>query len=133
MNMEVPTDLRYTDTHEWVRAEGKVATVGITDFAQEQLSGLTYVELPEVDDVIKAGDEVGVVESVKAASDVYAPVSGKVIEVNTALLDTPELVNSDPYGAGWLFKVRMSNPKELDALLNADQYEDILPDGGEEP
>lgn len=131
--MEVPRDLRYTETHEWVRVEGKVATVGITDFAQEQLSGLTYVELPEVDDVIKAGDEVGVVESVKAASDVYAPVSGKVVEVNTTLLDTPELVNSDPYGAGWLFKVRMSNPKELDALLNADQYEDSLPDGAEEP
>lgn len=131
--MEVPRDLRYTETHEWVRVEGKVATVGITDFAQEQLSGLTYVELPEVDDVIKAGDEVGVVESVKAASDVYAPVSGKVVEVNTTLLDTPELVNSDPYGAGWLFKVRMSNPKEFDALLNADQYEDSLPDGAEEP
>ncbi len=130
--MEVPRELRYTKTHEWVRVEGKVAVVGITDFAQEQLSGLTFVELPEVGDEIEAEDEVGVVESVKAASDVYAPVSGKVTEVNSALMDTPELVNSDPYGQGWLFKVKMSNPKELDDLLNADEYEENLPEPSEE-
>lgn len=130
--MEVPRELRYTKTHEWVRVEGKIAVIGITDFAQEQLSGLTFVELPDVGDEIEAEDEVGVVESVKAASDVYAPVSGKVVEVNKALADTPELVNSDPYGQGWLFKVRMTNPKELDDLLDADEYEESLPEPTEE-
>lgn len=130
--MDVPRELRYTKTHEWVRVEGKIATIGITDFAQEQLSGLTFVELPEVGDEIEAEDEVGVVESVKAASDVYAPVSGKVVEVNKALADTPELVNSDPYGEGWLFKVRMSNPKELDTLMDADEYEESIPEPSDE-
>lgn len=130
--MEVPRELRYTKTHEWVRVEGKIAVIGITDFAQEQLSGLTFVELPDVGDEIEAEDEVGVVESVKAASDVYAPVSGKVVEVNKALADTPELVNSDPYGQGWLFKVRMTNPEELDDLLDADAYEESIPEPTEE-
>lgn len=130
--MEVPRELRYTKTHEWVRVDGKIATIGITDFAQEQLSGLTFVELPEVGDQIEAEDEVGVVESVKAASDVYAPVSGKVVAVNKSLADNPEVVNTDPYGEGWLFKVRMSNPKEVEALLDADEYEESLPEPSDE-
>lgn len=130
--MNVPRELRFTKTHEWVRLDGKLATVGVTDFAQEQLSDLTYVELPDVDDEVSALDEVAVVESVKAASDVYAPIDGVVVEVNDVLNNTPELVNSDPYGAGWLFKLRPSNPRDVDQLMDAEQYEETLPEAPEE-
>lgn len=130
--MNVPRELRYTKTHEWVRLEGKLATVGITDFAQEQLSDLTYVELPDVEDEVAALDEIAVVESVKAASDVYAPIDGVVVAVNEALTDNPELVNSDPYGNGWLFKIRPANPRDVDQLMDAEQYEETLPESPEE-
>lgn len=130
--MNVPRELRYTKTHEWVRLEGKLATVGITDFAQEQLSDLTYVELPDVEDEVAALDEIAVVESVKAASDVYAPIDGVVVAVNEALTDTPELVNSDPYGNGWLFKIRPANPRDVDQLMDAEQYEETLPESPED-
>ena len=130
--MNVPRELRYTKTHEWIKLDGDTVTVGITDFAQEQLSDLTYVELPEVDDEVSALDEIGVVESVKAASDVYAPVSGTVVEVNREVQETPEIVNSDPFGAGWLFKIRASDPDDVDALLDADQYEELVPEAPEE-
>jgi glycine cleavage system H protein len=126
--MNVPKDLRYTKTHEWVKFHDGVATVGITDFAQEQLSDLTYVELPAVDDELDAGDEAAVVESVKAAADVYAPVEGLITEINSALIDGPEVINSDPYGAGWLFKIRPENPLDIDVLLDAEQYEELLPE-----
>ncbi len=126
--MNTPRDLRYTTTHEWVRVTGKVATVGITDFAQHQLSELTFVELPETGDTVAASDEVAVVESVKAASDIYTPVSGKIIEANRKLLDHAELVNQDPYGEGWLFKIEMTDSTEVADLLGSDQYEEQLPE-----
>lgn len=129
--MNEPKDLKYTKNHEWVRLEGDVATVGITNFAQNQLSDLTYVELPGVGDILIAQDEAAVVESVKAASDVYAPVAGTVEEVNEALVSNPELINSGPYSDGWLFKIKLSDPADVDALLDVDQYEDLVPDEDE--
>lgn len=130
--MAVPLDRRYTRTHEWALRTGDVITVGITEFAQQQLSDLTYVELPDVGAEFGAGDEVAVVESVKAASDVYAPCGGQITEVNLALNEHPELVNKDPYGAGWLFRLRMADPSEFDALLDPESYEELLPDSEEE-
>ena len=120
--MNIPKDLRYTKSHEWVRIEGNVAVVGITDHAQHEMTDVVYVEPPAMDSRIEAGKECAVVESVKAASDIYAPVSGDVIAVNEELGSTPELLNQDPYGKGWLFKVKMSDPGELNDLLNADDY-----------
>ena len=120
---KTPAELKYAASHEWVRVEGDVAVVGITDHAQEALGDLVYVELPEVGDAVSAGDEAGVVESVKAASDIYAPVSGKVIAINDALADAPETINSDPYHDGWMYKVRMSDPAELEDLLSAADYD----------
>ncbi len=130
--MNIPRELRYTSTHEWVRVKGGIATVGITDYAQHQLSEITYVELPDLNDDVNVSDEVAFVESVKAASDVYAPVSGKIIEVNSAVAEEPERINRDPYGEGWLFKIRMSDPKEVANLLDADSYEEQLPPDEEE-
>ena len=118
-----PTELKYAKSHEWARNEGDgTVTVGITEHAQEQLGDLVFVELPEVGAAVAAGGDCAVVESVKAASDVYSPVSGEVLEVNGALADAPELVNSGPYGEGWMFKVRMSNPDELGGLMDASGY-----------
>ena len=130
--MNVPTELRYTKTHEWVRLEKNgVATIGITDFAQEQLGDLTYVELPGVGDNVEAQSEVAVIESVKAAADIYAPVAGTIAEVNKKLEDQPELINSDPFGDGWIYKLRPDDPSEIDMLLDADTYEDIIPEAEE--
>ncbi|HOE36092.1 MAG TPA: glycine cleavage system protein GcvH [Kiritimatiellia bacterium] len=120
-------ELRYTAAHCWVREEGSVVVVGITDYAQEQMSELTFVELPEVGEEVAADDEVAVVESVKAANDVYAPLNGTITEVNEALLEQPELVNSDPFGKGWLFKMKPANKADLADLLDADEYEASLP------
>ena len=120
-------ELRFTRTHCWVRQEGGVAVVGITDYAQEQMSELTFVELPEVGEQVEAEDEVAVVESVKAANDVFAPVAGKIVEVNESLLEQPELVNLDPFGKGWLFKMKPAAMADLDDLLDADAYEAQLP------
>src|SRR5690606_9313829 len=123
---ELPNELRYLETHEWVRNEGDgIATIGITDHAQEALGDVVFVELPEVGRVLAAGEESAVVESVKAASDIYAPVSGEVIAINEALEDAPETINNSPYGDGWFYKVRMSDPAELDELLDADGYRDV--------
>ena len=119
--MNIPEDLRYTKTHEWVRVEDGRAYVGITDFAQEHLGDIVYVELPEVGSEVEAGDAFCSVESVKAASDVYSPVSGKVIEVNESLEDEPELLNQDPY-ENWIAVIEMSDPGEVDALLDAESY-----------
>lgn len=122
----IPADLQYIASHEWVRVEGDgTVTVGVTDHAQDALGDVVYVELPEVDVVLSAGDEAGVVESVKAASDIYTPLSGTVIAANSALEDAPEQVNSDPYGDGWFFKLRLADPGELDELLDADGYADV--------
>ena len=120
--MNIPKNLKYAKTHEWVRIDGNAAVVGITDHAQEELTDIVYVELPSVGAQVEATKESAVVESVKAASDIYAPVSGEIEAVNEELSSAPELVNDDPYGKGWLFKVKMSDPAELDELLSPDDY-----------
>lgn len=117
-----PDDLKYLATHEWVRIEGDIAVVGITDHAQDALGDLVYIELPEVGDTLKAGDEAGVVESVKAASDIYAPLTGEVVAVNEELGDAPETVNQNPYTDGWMYKIKFSDAAEIDDLLDADGY-----------
>ncbi|GAB2891194.1 glycine cleavage system protein GcvH [Uliginosibacterium flavum] len=120
--MSIPTTLRYTESHEWIRKEpDNTLTIGITDHAQEALGDIVFLELPEAGRVVKAGEEVAVVESVKAASDIYAPVAGEIIEANTAAVDAPDSVNSDPYGA-WLFKIKPANLDDIDALLDAAGY-----------
>lgn len=124
---QVAEGLRYTREHEWVRDEGDgTVTVGITDHAQELLGDLVFVELPQVGGQVQAGGEGAVVESVKAASDVYSPVTGEVVEVNQPLADTPELINQDPYGRGWIFRLRLGSPGELDGLLDAAGYAGFL-------
>jgi glycine cleavage system H protein len=125
--MAVPQELFYAKTHEWVSLNEGIATVGITDFAQSQLSDLTFVELPEVGTGFEAGDEAAVVESVKAAADIYAPVAGEVIEVNSELEDAPELINQDAFSAGWLFKLKMKDESEVDNMMDADSYEELCP------
>jgi glycine cleavage system H protein len=121
----VPEDLHYSKDHEWVRTEGDVAHIGITDYAQNSLGDVVYVELPKAGEEFAANESFGSVESVKAVSEVFTPVSGVVVEVNEALNDEPEKVNGDPYGAGWMISVRMSNPGEVDSLLSAAEYEDF--------
>ncbi len=116
--------LYYSESHEWVKVEGNVAVIGITDYAQHSLGGLSYVDMPEVDDEISVGDEFGAVESVKAASELYSPVSGTVIEINEALEDAPELLNEDAF-ENWIIKVEMSNPAELETLMDAESYEAV--------
>ncbi|HYD47057.1 MAG TPA: glycine cleavage system protein GcvH [Terriglobales bacterium] len=121
--MEFPEDLKYSKEHEWVLVEGNVVTIGITDFAQDQLGDVVFVELPAVGDKISQNDAFGVVESTKAVSDIYAPVTGTVVEINDDLPENPEMINEDCYGDGWMVKVEMSNPDEINALMNAAQYE----------
>lgn len=120
---KIPGDLKYTKDHEWLKLAGEEATVGITDHAQEALGDITFVELPNVGDSFSAGDTFGVVESVKAASDLYMPVAGEVIEVNEALSDAPESVNDDPYGTGWIVKIKLTDPGEVEDLLDAEAYD----------
>ena len=121
--MSVPEDLQYTRTHEWVRIEDDVATIGITDHAQEELGDVVFVELPESGGTFEAGDSFGAVESVKAVSDLYAPVGGEVVEVNEALNDAPEKINEEPYGDGWIIRLRISEEADL---LSAEEYEKVL-------
>jgi glycine cleavage system H protein len=128
--MDLPENLKYSPSHEWSKLDGDVLTVGITDFAQEQLGDVVFVELPTVGAQVEAGGAVAVVESVKTASDIYAPASGEVLEVNGALEDTPETLNSDPYEGGWMFRLRVADPAELDRLLSADDYQKIAEAGG---
>ncbi|WP_376693835.1 glycine cleavage system protein GcvH [Wenzhouxiangella sp. EGI_FJ10409] len=124
---DIPSDLRYAESHEWVSQEEEgVVKVGISDHAQEQLGDLVFVELPEEGETFGRGDACAVVESVKAASDIYCPVSGEVTVVNEALADTPEIVNNDPYGDGWLFSVKLDDPGELDELMDAEAYREHL-------
>lgn len=121
---DIPGDLRYAKTHEWIRLDDDgTAVVGITAHAQDAMGDLVFVQMPEVGALLSAGDEAGVVESVKAASDIYAPLDGEVIESNALLEDAPELVNEDPYGRGWLFKLRLSDENQMDDLLSADDYQ----------
>ena len=122
----VPNELKYLKTHEWVRVEGQMATTGITDHAQHELTDIVFVELPASGRWVKAGESCAVVESVKTASDIYAPVSGEVIEVNPAVVSDPGLVNRDPYGSGWFYKVRLQDPAELQELLTAAQYQEQI-------
>jgi glycine cleavage system H protein len=117
-----PDDLLYTEEHEWIRLDEEDAVLGITDFAQSELGDVVFVELPEPGDVFDAEDEVGTIESVKAVAEIYTPVSGEVVEVNTALADRPEIVNQDPHGRGWLLRLRLSKPDETVALMNAEAY-----------
>lgn len=125
----IPRNLKFTTTHEWVREETEgVVTIGITDHAQELLGDLVFIELPEIGTELDAGDECCVVESVKAAADVYAPVDGRVAEVNTALLAQPELINQDPFGQGWLWKMQLAKDADLSALLDADGYSSVIAD-----
>jgi glycine cleavage system H protein len=126
----VPGELKYSKTHEWVRVEGDIATIGISDHAQAELGDIVYLDLPEPGRMLKAEDQFGEVESVKAVSELYAPVSGEVVEANTGIRDTTETVNDDPYGDGWMIKVRMSDPSELDALLAAGDYTKFADEGG---
>ena len=119
---KLPKDLKYAKTHEWVRVSGNVATIGITDHAQHELTDIVFVELPDVGRQIKAGDACAVVESVKTANDIYSPVSGQVTEVNDAVVADPALVNSEPHAAGWFYKIKLSHPAELDALLSPEEY-----------
>ena len=122
----VPEDLHYSKDHEWVRVEGDVGTIGITDYAQHSLGDVVYVELPKVGDKFEAHESFGSVESVKAVSELFTPVAGEIVEVNEALQDTPESVNSDPYGAAWMIRVRVKDRGAVDALLTAAEYEDFL-------
>ncbi len=124
--MELPSGLRYSKEHEWVKVEGEVVLIGITDFAQAELGDVVYVELPEVGAEIEAHNTFGVVESVKAVSDLYAPVSGVITEVNNALEDEPELVNSGPYEEGWMIRVELKDESELNDLLDADSYRSVI-------
>jgi len=121
-----PKEFRYSEDHEWIKVEGEVGTVGITDHAQKQLGDIVFVEVPEVDDELEKGDEAGSIESVKAVADVFTPVSGTIVEVNEDLEDAPETVNKDPHGDGWLFKIKLSDPSELDDLMDAAAYEKYL-------
>ena len=121
-----PRDYKYTKDHEWAKMAGSSATVGITDYAQEQLGDIVYVELPPVGETLEQSKPFGVIESVKAASDLYAPLSGEVVEVNEELAEHPELVNQDPYGKGWMIKVKASDPSELEGLMTAEEYEEFL-------
>lgn len=120
--MNVPEDLKFAETHEWIHVNGDIGTVGITDHAQAELTDIVFAEPPKVGAKFSAKDPSAVVESVKAASDIYAPVSGEIVEANASLSDSPSLLNTDPYGAGWIFKIRITDPSELDSLQNAAAY-----------
>jgi len=130
--MEIPKELRYSEEHEWAMDDENIATIGITDYAQEQLGDIVYIELPETGTQVTKGDKFGVVESVKAVSDLYSPVTGTVVTVNTGLPNTPETVNEEPYGDGWMIRVEMSNPEELDDLMTAAEYEKFIEEAEEE-
>jgi len=130
--MEIPKELRYSREHEWVAVDDGIATIGITDFAQEQLGDIVYVELPEVGTAVTKDDKFGVVESVKAVSDVYSPVTGTVVTVNTGLPNSPETVNEEPYGDGWMIRVEMSDAEELNDLMTAAEYEKFIEEAEEE-
>ncbi len=129
--MNFPEDLKYTKEHEWVRLKGNIATIGITDWAQDQLGDIVFVELPEEGESVEKSDTFGVVESTKSVNDVYVPLSGKVVEVNDPLLDSPEIINEDCYNEGWMVRIEMSDKSELDDLMNAEEYEAFIKEESE--
>ncbi|PNQ74014.1 glycine cleavage system protein H [Hanstruepera neustonica] len=124
--MNIPSELKYTKDHEWVKIEGDIATVGITDFAQSELGDIVYVEVETVDDTLEADEVFGTVEAVKTVSDLFLPVSGEIIEFNESLEDEPEKVNSDPYGEGWMIKVKCSDVSQIDNLMSPDEYKELI-------
>lgn len=124
--MNIPEHLFYTDSHEWISLDGEIATVGITDFAQSELGDIIFLEFTEINMDIECGEPFGTIEAIKTVADLSAPVSGKILEVNTTLEDSPEKVNEDPYGEGWLVKIKYSNQEEIEKLLNKDDYEKII-------
>ena len=124
--MATPEDNRYAKSHEYTHLEGDVATIGITDYAQKELGDVVFVELPQVGSELEAGDELGSIESVKAVSELFSPVSGKVVEINEALADNPALVNTDPYGDGWMIRIHVSDPTEVEELMTAEEYEEYI-------
>lgn len=124
--MATPEDNRYAKSHEYVHLEGNVATIGITDYAQKELGDVVFVELPQPGTVLDAGDELGSIESVKAVSELFSPVSGEVVEINEALADNPALVNTDPWGDGWMIRMRVSDPTEVDELMTAEEYDEYI-------
>ena len=124
--MNIPEELRYTEEHEWVKLDGNVATVGITDFAQSELGDIVYLEIDTLDTEINSNDVFGTVEAVKTVSDLFMPVNGKVIEVNSSLEDNPEVVNDDPYGDGWIIKIEVSNPSDIDTLMSSEEYKNLI-------
>lgn len=128
--MAVPKDYKFTKTHEWVKVDGEIATIGVTEFAQSELGDITYLELPSAGTEVRQSEPFGVVESVKAASDVYSPISGEVVEENAAAIDAPEVVNQSPFGDAWLIKVRIEDRSQLDSLLDADAYEQLVAESG---
>lgn len=130
--MEIPKELRYSEEHEWAAVDDNIATIGITDYAQEQLGDVVYIELPETGTPVTKGDKFGVVESVKAVSDIYSPLTGTVVTVNTGLPNTPETINEEPYGDGWMIRVEMSDPEELNDLMTAAEYKKFIEEAEEE-
>ncbi|MCB1214327.1 MAG: glycine cleavage system protein GcvH [Deltaproteobacteria bacterium] len=124
--MNIPQDLRYTKEHEWLRLEGDMATIGITDFAQDQLGDIVYLELPEVGESLEKEKTFGVVESTKSVSDLFAPISGEVLETNESLIDSPETINESPYEEGWMIKLKISDPTQLEDLLKSSAYQDLI-------
>jgi glycine cleavage system H protein len=124
--MASPQDLKFTKTHEWVRADGDVVTLGIADYAQSELGDITFLELPEPGDSVQAAEALGVVESVKAASDIYSPIDGEVVERNDEVVDSPDAVNASPYDRAWLLKIRVSDPSQLESLMSAEEYDQYL-------
>tara|TARA_B100001287_G_scaffold36629_1_gene26060 strand:- start:321 stop:701 length:381 start_codon:yes stop_codon:yes gene_type:complete len=124
--MNIPNELKYTKDHEWISLDGEIATVGITDFAQRELGDIVYVEVETIGETLEADDVFGTVEAVKTVSDLFVPVSGEIIEFNDELEDTPENVNSDPYKKGWMIKLKISNPNDIDKLLDSNQYRELI-------
>lgn len=126
--MHFPDELKYTKDHEWIRVEGNIGTIGITDHAQGELGDVVYIDIPDSGAVLNVGDSFGTIEAVKTVADMYAPVSGKIIDVNTALNDAPETVNNDPYVAGWMIKIELSNPADIDELMDVNAYKELIGD-----
>jgi glycine cleavage system H protein len=129
--MNIPQNLLYSSEHEWCRVENDIAVIGITDFAQGELGDIVFLELPEAGTATVAGEEFGTIEAVKAVAELYAPVGGEVVEVNDRVVDSPELVNEDPYGSGWMIKVKLSDPSELDELMSSEAYVEMIGESGE--
>ena len=124
----IPDNLKYTKEHEWLKVDGDVATVGVTDYAQEQLTDVVFVELPELNKIVEPSESIAAIESVKSVSDILAPLSGEIIEINEDLIDNPQLINEDAYGKGWMFKIKLSKPEEQENLLNHSDYKNVIGD-----